>query len=103
MTDGVLSDIVCISVLTGINVYYKADPLTSGSSIEDSSSSTRVSSNTMLQETRPTHGDTQEIMEITIDELRVMSLEQLEEASGLESPYVERPHFNCRIAYQLAP
>jgi hypothetical protein len=56
----------------------------------------------MLRETRSTHGGTQETMEITLDELRVMSLEQLEafgRLRGWKVPYVERPHLNCRIAY----
>ena len=47
--------------------------LTSGSSIEDLSSST-----SMLQETRPNHGGAQETEDISWDELRAMSREELE-------------------------
>ena len=84
MTEGVLSDIVSVSVLTQINVYHEANPLTPGSSIKDSSSSTGASLNTMLEETRPTYGGTQETMEITLDELHVMSPEQLETYGRLQ-------------------
>jgi len=48
--------------------------LTSGSSIEDSSSST-----SMLQETRPNHGGAQETKELSWREFRTMSREQLKE------------------------
>ena len=100
--------------------------LTSGSSIEDSSSSTANSlvdissastasneksssvpsttgacSTSMLQETQPNHGDAQEIKEITWQELDAMTWEQLKvhaRSRGWKTRTWSAPHFNCRIA-----
>jgi len=70
--------------------------LTSGSSIEDLSSST-----SMLQEKRLNNGGAQEIEDISWDELCAMSYEELQEygrSLGLSDRTWSAPHFSCRIA-----